>query len=131
MKYSPTLIHAVADYSMAALLLAAPWLCGFSHDSIATWCTAAFGLSTVAYNLFSDNELAIRRVIPMLTHLVLDVASGGLLIAAPFLLGFAATTWMPLLVLGCVEIGVALLSGLCLVIDRLGPQPRRGRVMAR
>ena len=85
MKYSPTLIHAVSDYAMGALLLAAPWIFGFSHDSNATSCTMAFGVAMIAYSLFTDYELSLKRFIPMIAHLTMDAAMGGLLMAAPLL----------------------------------------------
>ena len=52
MKYSPTTIHAASDYVMGALLLAAPWIFGFSHDFNATSCTMALGVAMVAGSLF-------------------------------------------------------------------------------
>jgi len=114
MKITPTLLHAVADYAMAGLLLIAPWLFGFSHDAAATSCTLAFGLTTLLYSLFTDYELSFRRVIPMAGHLALDAACGALLIGAPFIMGYYHTVWVPHLVLGCVEVGFALGSALVL-----------------
>jgi len=133
MKPTLTLIHGVADYMMAALLLVAPWLFGFSHDPVAASCTLGFGLTTIGYSLFTDYELAARRLIPMPAHLALDAVCGGLLIGAPFMMGFAHTTWVPHLVMGCVEcgaaIGFALLFGILRLTGR--PQIRRTRGMAR
>jgi hypothetical protein len=114
MKTTPTLLHATADYAMAGLLLIAPWLFGFSHDAAATSCTLAFGLTTLAYSLFTDYELSFRRVIPMSAHLMLDAVCGGLLIGAPFIMGYFHTVWVPHLVMGCVEVGFALGSALVL-----------------
>jgi hypothetical protein len=132
MKYSPTMMHAVSDYVMGALLLAAPWIFGFWTDLTAMFCTMAFGATTIAYSLFTDYELSVKRVIPMVAHLTLDAASGGLLIAAPFLMNFAGTTWVPHLVIGCVEVGMAIAFALFLGFFRLNGQPRtqRGRRVA-
>jgi hypothetical protein len=129
MKITPTIVHACADYSFGALLLIAPWLFRFSHDSAATMCTMAFGLTTIAYSLFTDYEWSLRRMIPMMTHLMLDAVMGGLLIAAPFIMGYYATTWVPHLVLGCVEIGAALISAIVLGFFRWYGD-RGGRGMA-
>jgi hypothetical protein len=132
MKITPTKIHALTDYSIGGLLLVAPWLFGFSHDSVAATCSIAFGLTTLAYSLFTDYEWSVRRVIPIMMHVKLDAAMGGLLIAAPYLTGYFVTTSVPHLVLGCVEIGAASLSAVVFGIFRMyvHPQTRRSRGMA-
>jgi hypothetical protein len=124
MKTTPTHLHAVGDYAMAGLLFVAPWLFNFAHDAAATSCTLAFSVTMLVYSLFTDYELSIRRVIPMSAHLMLDLACGGLLIAAPFIMGYFHTVWVPHLVLGCVEIGFALCSALTLGVVWMVGHPR-------
>jgi len=114
MKYSATLIHAMSDYAMSALLLASPWIFGFSQDWNATTCTMSFGAAMTAYSLFTDYELSIRRVIPMMTHLALDAAAGAFLIAAPFIKGYSQTVWVPQVVIGIVEVSMAVLFAIYL-----------------
>lgn len=102
MKITITFVHAVVDYGIGTLLLIGPWLFGFAEDLRATLCTQAFGAALIGYSLYTDCELALRRKIPLWVHLGLDLLCGGLLIAAPWLFGFAAVTWIPHLVIGTV-----------------------------
>jgi hypothetical protein len=48
---------------------------------------------------------------PFSVHMVVDVASGLLLAASPWLFGFADRIWWPHLVVGLIEIAVPLLTG--------------------
>lgn len=102
MKITVTFVHAVVDYGIGTLLLIGPWMFGFAEDLRATLCTQAFGAALIGYSLYTDYELALRRKIPLWVHLGLDLLCGGLLIAAPWLFGFAAVTWIPHLVIGTV-----------------------------
>lgn len=103
----PQSVYAVADYVLGALLLAAPWVCGFSDHMLATAITMSFGAAIIAYSAFTDYQLAAMRRVPMPIHLALDAAVGGLLIGAPFMFGFADRTWIPHLVLGIVTASIA------------------------
>jgi hypothetical protein len=60
--------------------------------------------------LFTDYELGISKGISMGTHLTLDLMSGVLLAASPWLFGFADDVYVPHLVLGIFEIGAALMT---------------------
>jgi hypothetical protein len=102
MKITITFVHAVVDHGIGVLLLIGPWLFGFAEELRATLFTQAFGLALIGYSLCTDYELALRRKIPLWAHLGLDLLCGGLLIAAPWLFGFAAVTWIPHLVIGTV-----------------------------
>jgi hypothetical protein len=114
MRFIPTRIHGVLDYLVGLLLIAAPWLLGFADGGAETWVPVALGVGALAYSVFTDYELGLVRRLPMPTHLLLDLGSGLLLAASPWLFGFAdgtATTdgvWVPHLVLGLFEVGAAL-----------------------
>lgn len=130
MKMAPVLIHAASDYVLASLLLLGPWIFGFSADGVATAWTMSFGAILLGYSLFTDYEPSLRRVIPIVPHLALDGLFGGLLIGAPFMFGFSATTWIPHLVIGCVWNGIAAASALYRLSVRVleMAQHRRGRL---
>jgi len=102
MKTNVTLVHAVLDYAIGALLLIGPWVFGFAGDLRVALITQAFGAAIVGYSLFTDYEPSFRRKIPLVAHLGLDALCGGLLIASPWLFGFAAVTWIPHLVIGTI-----------------------------
>ena len=98
------------DYAMGLLLIAAPWLFGFADGGAETWVPVVLGLGAIGYSLFTDYELGLVRTLPMPTHLMLDLLSGALLAASPWLFGFADEVWTPHLILGLVEIGTALMT---------------------
>ena len=108
MQVIPTRVHGMMDYMIGALLIAAPWLFGFDRGGAETWVPVALGASVILYSLMTDYELGAVRVLPMGTHLMLDLMSGILLAASPWLFGFADYVWMPHLLLGLFEIGAAL-----------------------
>lgn len=103
MKATLSTFHAAGDYVIGVLLLIGPWLFGFADDSPASVITRTFGAVTIAFNLFTDYELGAYRRIPLTARLLVDAALGGLLIGAPWMFGFADTTWIPHLVIGTVQ----------------------------
>jgi len=114
MRFIPTRIHGVLDYLVGLLLIAAPWLFDFADGGAETWVPVVLGVSALLYSVATDYELGVVRRIPMPTHLMLDLGSGVLLAASPWLFGFADGTpttdgvWVPHLVLGLFEILAAL-----------------------
>jgi hypothetical protein len=102
MKTNLRTFHAAGDYVIGALLLIGPWLFGFSGDLRASLVTHVFGALIITANLFTDYELALYRRVPFDIRLIADAAIGGLLIGSPWIFGFAATTWVPHLVVGTV-----------------------------
>jgi len=98
------------DYMMGTLLVAGPYLFeldGRGADSLVFFIG---GGAVLLYSLFTDYELGAVKVIPMRLHLLLDVLSGLLLAASPWLLGFADRVFLPHLVLGIIEIVAVLLT---------------------
>jgi hypothetical protein len=108
MRFISTRTHGVLDYLMGLLLLAAPYVLGFADGSAAQYVPQALGTVLLGAALLTDFELGLIRVIPMSVHLMLDLASGALLAASPWLFGFADRLYWPHLILGLVEVGAAL-----------------------
>ena len=104
MRGIPTRIHGYLDYIVGALMIAAPWLFDFAAGGAETWIFVALGAAAIAYSLFTNYELGISRTISMRTHLLLDIASGILLAASPWLFGFADYIWAPHVFFGVFEI---------------------------
>jgi len=96
------------DYPSAFLLMAAPWLLGFRKNRPETWLPVGVGAAMLVQSLMTNNELGAVRKIPMRKHLQMDGMTGLLLAASPFVLGFAARTWLPHVLLGLAEIGAAM-----------------------
>jgi hypothetical protein len=105
----PARVHGIIDYLTGVLLIAAPFIFGFADGTAAQWLPMLLGAVTIAMSLLTRYELIIAKVIPLRVHLVVDVATGLLLAAAPWLFGFADRIWWPLLV-GLMEIAVPLLT---------------------
>jgi len=111
----PTKIHAGLDYVVGILLIASPWIFGFSDESTAaTWIAVLAGLAMIGLSAMTDYEGGVlARVIPMRTHLMTDAALGIFLAVSPWLFGFAdegTNAWLPFVVIGLGEIGAAALT---------------------
>ena len=99
--------HGYLDYLVAVLLIAAPWLFGFYRGGTESWVPIILGVTTIVYSLLTNYELGAFRVIPFNVHLGIDVLSGIFLAASPWLFNFADYVYVPHLVVGLLEIGVA------------------------
>jgi type IV secretory pathway VirB6-like protein len=110
MKPINTKTHGYMDYIMGVLLIAAPWIFNFARNGAETWVPVVLGIATIIYSLLTDYELGVSHVIPMRTHLILDIASGVLLAVSPWLFNFDEYIWQPHLILGILEVGAALLT---------------------
>lgn len=108
MKFITIRVHAVLDYLLGALLLAAPVLFGFENDRIETYLPVILGTGIILYSLLTDYELSISKMIPFRTHLRLDMIGGVLLAVSPWLFGFADFVYGPHLLIGLIEIGIVL-----------------------
>jgi nitrogen fixation protein len=106
----PTRVHGIMDYAMGLLLIAAPWLFGFSDIPAATWVPVVLGAGVIVYSLITNYELAAVRLLPMRIHLLLDMAGGVLLLASPWLFNFADEVRWPHVVFGALEIGAAAMT---------------------
>jgi hypothetical protein len=110
MRFIPTRVHGVLDYLVGVLLIAAPWLLGFATGGAKMWVPIILGAAAIVYSLFTDYELGLVKATPMPVHLGLDILSGVVLAISPWLFGFAAIVWAPHLIVGLLEIGIALLT---------------------
>ncbi len=109
MRFIPTRVHGMLDYLMGAVLILAPWLLDFD-DTAAIWVPVVIGASVILYSLLTDYELGIARVIPMATHLILDIVGGLVLAVSPWIFQFNDEVWVPHLVLGLLEVGAGLMT---------------------
>lgn len=125
MRFIPTRVHGFLDYGMGLLLIVAPWLLGFADGGPETWVPVILGIGVIGYSLLTDYELGVARVIPMSTHLMLDIAGGIVLAASPWVFGFADEVWAPHLVLGILEIGAGLMTR---TVPDTATNARRGTV---
>jgi hypothetical protein len=107
MRWLPTRVHGYLDYIVGALMIAIPWLFDFARGGAETWIFVILGASAIAYSLFTNYELGINRTLSMRAHLMLDIGSGILLAASPWLFNFSEEVWAPHVFVGVFEILVA------------------------
>lgn len=108
MRFLPTRVHGVLDYLVGTLLIAAPWLFNFARGGAETWVPVVLGAGAIIYSLMTDYELGLARKISTQTHLALDLWSGILLAASPWLFSFYEYVYLPHVILGIFEIGASL-----------------------
>jgi hypothetical protein len=110
MRFIPTRVHGMMDYLMGILLIASPWLFDFANGGAETWIPVVLGAGAIVYSLMTDYEMGATNMISMPTHLTIDLVSGLLLAASPWIFGFADEVYVPHLVLGIIEIGASLMT---------------------
>ena len=110
MKFISTRAHGIIDYLMGALLIASPWLFNFDRGGAETWVPVILGASVILYSLVTDYEMSATRKLSLRTHLMLDIIGGAFLAVSPWLFGFDDFVYLPHLILGIAEIGVAMFT---------------------
>jgi uncharacterized protein YaiE (UPF0345 family) len=81
--------HAAIEPLIAIVIIAAPWIFGFSDAEDAKIVCIAVGAVMLIAGAMTDWRLSIARVIPLRMHMMTDLALGAVLILAPFVLGFS------------------------------------------
>lgn len=107
MRLFSTSVHGVLDYTVGALLIAAPWIFGFARGGAEQWVFVAAGGAALVYSAFTDYEFGLVRKLPMPIHLWLDAFSGVFLAASPWIFGFDQRVWLPHVVAGLFEVFAA------------------------
>lgn len=110
MKFISTKTHGVLDYLSGILLIIAPWILGFATGGPAQWIPVIVGVMIIGLSIFTSYELGAVRMIPMRTHLTIDVLTGIFLAVSPWLFGFAETVFWPHLILGLMEMGAGIFT---------------------
>lgn len=110
MRFLPTKLHAVLDYGLGVLLAVFSSVTGFHQGGLFEWGPTLLGIGIILYSLLTNYELGVLRLISIKAHLILDAAGGVALIALAVIFGSSANMWVPLLVLGLVEIGSSVVT---------------------
>jgi|SRR5690606_14523228 len=104
-----TKIHGYIDYMMGLLLIFSPMIFNLP-DGAASTLPVILGIGTILYSLMTNYELGLFKLLSMKTHLGIDLVAGLLLIAAPWLFGFADQVIWPFVILGVLEVGATLMT---------------------
>ncbi len=110
MKIISTKVHGVLDYVMGLFLIASPWILNFADGTAAQKVPVILGIAMLVMSVLTDYEFGAIRKISMRVHLTVDLISGILLAASPWILGFADRVYLPHLILGIAEIGASLMT---------------------
>ncbi|WP_420392513.1 SPW repeat domain-containing protein [Acuticoccus sp.] len=105
-----TRIHGIIDYLTGALLIVAPYLFGFATGGIEQWLPQLIGGSIIVMSLLTRYELSVAKVVPLKAHLAVDLLTGILLAASPWLFNFADRIWWPHLLVGLAEVAVVAMT---------------------
>jgi SPW repeat len=121
-------MHGMLDYPAGILLIAAPWIFGFSDvGGAAVAVPIAVGALIILQSLITDYELSIADILPLPAHLSMDVLLGVVLALSPVLFGFTdegANAWVPHVVAGIALIGSGLMTRRHRETARAGARPR-------
>lgn len=80
--------HNILDYVAGVALLFVPAIFGFAGIDAARNAFLFSGFALIAYSLLTQYSYAVWRVIPVGTHMTLDVLNGVFLMLAPWVLGY-------------------------------------------
>jgi uncharacterized membrane protein HdeD (DUF308 family) len=122
-------MHGMLDYPAGILLIAAPWIFGFSDIDAARNVAIIIGALVIVQSLITDYEFSIADILPLSAHLMMDVLAGIVLAASPWIFGFAdegTAAWLPHLVFG---LGL-LAAGLMTQRERETARTSQGRTSA-
>lgn len=113
MRVVPTSVHGAIDHVVGPGLVLAPSILGLRNTSPESIVARAVGVTEAVYSNLTDYELSLKNVVPMPIHLALDAAGGATLAIVPQLTGArrrGKKHWVPHLVIGAMEIGLAALT---------------------
>ena len=107
MDIMSTKTHGYLDYLMGIFLIIAPFAFRLNSQGAESIVFYVFGILLLFLSTITNYELGFKKLIPMKTHLTLDIISGIFLAASPWLFDFSNVVYLPHLILGLMEAGVA------------------------
>jgi SPW repeat len=107
-------MHAMLDYPLGVVLIATPWIFGFSDvGGAAVALPIIVGALAIGQSLITDWELSVANVVPLPVHLTLDALAGIVLAISPFVFGFSdegTNVWLPQVVAGIGMLNAGLMT---------------------
>jgi hypothetical protein len=108
----PLRAHQAIEPIAAILLIAAPWIFGFSDNDTATTLSIIVGVIVLITGMTTRWRMSLVKLIPLRTHFMMDLGVGIALIALPFVAGFSdnggATRFF--VIAGVLELGIAVMT---------------------
>jgi hypothetical protein len=108
----PLRTHAMIEPVAAILVIAAPWIFGFSDVDSATTLSVIIGVAILLTGMSTRWRWSLVKLIPLRTHFMMDVGIAILLIAAPWIFGFGdeGSAVRFFVIAGVLELGTALMT---------------------
>jgi hypothetical protein len=115
MRVLPTPYHGIVDYSVGAMLVVSPWVVDFDKvTGIGVWIAVLGGMALMLSSAVTDYEGSmLGRWMTMSQHLWIDRVLAVILIATPFVFGFAdegTYAWLPFVGAGLIELVVSMIT---------------------
>ena len=85
----PLNVHAALEPVIALIVIAAPWIFGFSDVDSATVICVLVGVVMLIVGSLTDWRLSLARVIPLRMHMIGDLTLAMVLLLSPLIFGFA------------------------------------------
>jgi hypothetical protein len=107
-------MHGMLDYPVGIVLIAAPWIFGFSDvGGAAVAVPIVLGVLVIVQSLVTDYELSVANLLPMQGHLAVDAIGGIVLALSPVIFGFTdegTNAWLPHVIAGVALVLAALMT---------------------
>jgi prepilin signal peptidase PulO-like enzyme (type II secretory pathway) len=85
----PLNVHAALEPLIAVIVIAAPWIFGFSDTDSATVICVLVGVTMLLVGSLTDWRMSLARVIPLRMHMMGDLGLALVLLLSPLIFGFA------------------------------------------
>lgn len=110
MKIIETKLHGYIHYSLGFLFLWVPKIFHLKGDSPESIIFYILAVLILFLSLLADYELGIYKVLPLKSHLMLDVLLGLFLLVSPWLFGFWHRSFVPHMLFGIIMAAIGLLT---------------------
>src|SRR5215213_11386324 len=128
----PLRAHQALEPFAALVLIAAPWIFGFSENDTATTLSIIAGVLLAVTGMSTRWRMSLVKLIPLRTHFMMDVGLGIALIVLPFIAAFSdhggATRFF--IIAGVLDLGTALMTRWD-QREEVGPQRRASATATR
>jgi len=98
-----TTLYGLINYACGVLLIASPWIFGFSDmGGAAFFMPMLIGWIQLIMAFFSRSPLGVMNVFPLQMHTCLNVLPGSFLLSLPWIYQFSGSVWLPHFLFGAI-----------------------------
>ncbi|RZJ85908.1 MAG: hypothetical protein EOO20_19385 [Chryseobacterium sp.] len=110
MKIIETKFHGYFDYTLALLFLWIPTFFHLKADRTESILFYVLAMLILFFTLLSDSHFGLYKVLPVISHLVINMLLGVFLMLSPWLFGFWNSSFFPHLLFGGIIVAGSLLT---------------------